>query len=476
MRLYSILRFIALFALLCIVNLSAASPLVSGSLPPEKQHEPTPDADQIQLANHSTSGMTSQVFDYRCGPPHLMLCPPNACCSGAGFCGTTRAHCRSPDCQINFGHCDAHKTPKGTPTKDIPRPHVGQVPYGPVEIRSCMMPGTVALTFDDGPSRYTGDLLDLLDRYHAPATFFVTGINNGKGPIDDTDLPWARMIERMVRSGHQVASHTWSHQDLSKITQDQRREQMEKNEGAVRNILGYFPTYMRPPYSSCVNGCLEDLGDWGYHITLYDIDTDDYKNDDPALIQRSKDIFDKSLHSANPLTRSWLVIAHDAHEQTVYNLTEHMLKTIFRLGFRPVTVGDCLQDPRDNWYRNDTSWYGRDKGGPKKKGPGKPLTQTNSKDGTCGKNFTCWGSKFGLCCGNKAKCGNTTTHCGYGCNSNAGYCTVDVPPSGDAWDPRVPKFPKGGSKTSSEADSEFRTVGAAALTSLLLALVVAMWM
>lgn len=373
---------------------------------------------------------------------------------------------------IDYGHCDAHRKPKGPPTKDIPRPHLGLVPYGPTEIRSCSVAGTVALTFDDGPSRYTHDLLDLLDKYEAPATFFVTGINNGKGPIDDETLPWASLIQRMILSGHQVASHTWSHEDLSKVTPEQRTAQLERNEAALRNIMGSFPTYMRPPYSSCLprSGCREHLGKLGYHIVLYDIDTEDYKNDNLDLIQRSKDIFDDALSSGSPHTKSWLVISHDVHEQTVHNLTEHMLQTITRLGYRPVTLGDCLRDPRDNWYRKDDNWPGRTNSNNKTKNkPKKKPTQQNSVDGTCGANYTCFGSPFGLCCGSSHVCGNTTVHCGTGCLKNAGYCSIEAPQNGDAWDPKFPS-------RKSEAGSDSQTVGTAAVTSLLLALIVAMWM
>lgn len=355
-----------------------------------------------------------------------------------GFCGTSKAHCRSPDCQLDYGQCDTHKKPKGPPTDQIPRPRVGQVPYGPMEIRSCTVPGTIAFTFDDGPSDYTGDLLDLLDRYGAKATFFITGNNNGKGQIDDKKLPWMALIERMQRTGHQIASHTWSHEDLSKVTALQRRDQMLKNEAALRNILGHFPTYMRPPYSRCdhASGCGDELGGLGYHIILYDIDTDDYKNDHPGRIQLSKDIFDRALGSASPYDKSWLVIAHDAHEQTVHNLTEHMLKTASERGYRPVTVGECLRDSPEHWYRRD------DRGPANKKGS------------------SSW----------KA-CGNSSERCAQSCEKNASHCPVEVPSKGDAGEPRVP------SKSSkSDADADLRTIGSATVTSLLLALIVAMLM
>jgi peptidoglycan/xylan/chitin deacetylase (PgdA/CDA1 family) len=138
------------------------------------------------------------------------------------------------------------------------------------------VPGTIAITFDDGPYIYTDQLLDLFASYNAKATFFVTANNNGKREIDDPSTPWPAVIKRMAAEGHQVASHTFSHQDLSAITKEQRYDQMVKNEMALSNILGKFPTYMRPPYSSCTaaSGCQQDLADLGYVVTYFDLDTD----------------------------------------------------------------------------------------------------------------------------------------------------------------------------------------------------------
>ena len=101
-------------------------------------------------------------------------------------------------------------------------------------------------------------------------------MNNGKGAIDDATTAWPAVISRMESSGHQVASHTWSHQDLSAITKEQRYEQLVKNEMALTNILGKFPTYMRPPYSSCTvaSGCQQDLADLGYVVSYFSLDTD----------------------------------------------------------------------------------------------------------------------------------------------------------------------------------------------------------
>jgi chitin deacetylase len=202
---------------------------------------------------------------------------------------------------------------------------------------------------------HTSYLLDLLDSFDAKATFFITGVNSGKGQIDDFSRPWGSLIQRMHRSGHQIASHSWSHQDLSKVTPAQRKDEMVKNEAAIRNILGGIPVYMRPPYSSCEDdsGCVRDMNVLGYHIVYFNIDTDDYNNDNPNLIQRSKDIFDKAISTQDPPGQPFLAIAHDVHAQTVYNLTAHILQQTADAGYRAVTVGECLDDPKEFWYRWD---------------------------------------------------------------------------------------------------------------------------
>lgn len=209
---------------------------------------------------------------------------------------------------------------------------------------------------------------------------------------------------RMYTEGHQVASHTWSHPDLCNITSDQRKNEMYKNEMALRNIIGVIPTYMRPPYSSCTLGIPPshhwNCGDWHKyrvrvrdrhgsprlphhllctspssllpslsHFPLHlpylslfpltnspqDLDTQDYLNDSPSLITNSQNIFTSALSGKSPATNDFLVISHDIHNQTSQVLVEFMLQSLTSAGYNPVTVGTCLGDPAANWYRTDTS-------------------------------------------------------------------------------------------------------------------------
>ncbi|MFL6726866.1 MAG: glycosyltransferase [Sphingomicrobium sp.] len=85
--------------------------------------------------------------------------------------------------------------------------------------RTGYRPGLVALTFDDGPdARWTPRILDILKEMHVPATFFIVGENA---------LTERGLLERMIREGHEVGSHTYTHPNLA--TADKTRTLFELN-------------------------------------------------------------------------------------------------------------------------------------------------------------------------------------------------------------------------------------------------------
>ena len=169
--------------------------------------------------------------------------------------------------------CDANIQPLGDPTLDIPRPLIGNVTYGGDGISACVNDGDIALTFDDGPFNYTSHLLDVLASYGAKATFFITGNNLGKGQIDIEETGFPELIRRMHQDGHQIAAHTWTHQNLSSLNFTDMLNQVHYVEMALRNILGFIPTYMRPPYSECSVECQALMKKMGYHITYQNLVT-----------------------------------------------------------------------------------------------------------------------------------------------------------------------------------------------------------
>lgn len=135
-------------------------------------------------------------------------------------------------------------------------------PFGRI-ITKCARPGTVALTFDDGPGPYADELLDILTASNAKATFFVNGDN---GPLKITNQSASNALRRAFDAGHQIASHTWSHPDLQLLTKEEQFDEMTKLENALLDIIGVTPTYFRSPFTSCNSTCVSDMTSWGYHV------------------------------------------------------------------------------------------------------------------------------------------------------------------------------------------------------------------
>lgn len=229
----------------------------------------------------------------------------------------------------------------------LPRPELGSVPYGEL-ITTCNEPDAVALTFDDGPWQYTADLLDILSDYDAEATFFVCGANmGGEGQITDYGHP--DLLRRMVDEGHQVGTHTWAHTDLTSVDEYGILDQLLLNEQAIVQALGRIPTYFRPPYFSTNDDVLDTVGQLGYHVVNAGVDTNDWKGDYDVARQTFSQAVQQGPSDGSG---GKIVLAHDIHDRTVHELAAYMIEQARGAGFRLVTVGECMGDPEQNWYRN----------------------------------------------------------------------------------------------------------------------------
>jgi peptidoglycan/xylan/chitin deacetylase (PgdA/CDA1 family) len=197
----------------------------------------------------------------------------------------------------------------------------------------------------------------LLKSLNVHVTFFVTPASGSKGHIEDPANKYFNVIRRMIDDGHQIGGHTWSHQDLTTIGREDRLEQMHKHETALSNILGFFPTYMRPPYLSCDDDCQDDMDavtGLGYHVVDIDLDTYDWKGnyDDAKRNFREGNGEFPGLSQSPGGSSSFITLSHDIFEKTVKDLVPYMMSVVKENGYTPVTVGECLEDPPENWYRD----------------------------------------------------------------------------------------------------------------------------
>ncbi len=103
----------------------------------------------------------------------------------------------------------------------------------------------VALTFDDGPTSTTSQVLDILDRYDVKATFFLIGQNiNGNT---------RSILERQNASGHELANHSYTHSDMTRMDYGSIQNEINQTNNLIKQYTGQTPKFFRPPYISVNN-------------------------------------------------------------------------------------------------------------------------------------------------------------------------------------------------------------------------------
>ncbi|KAK9728922.1 hypothetical protein K7432_000675 [Basidiobolus ranarum] len=286
----------------------------------------------------SPSGMLSYL-DQRCGAG-IGSCAPGLCCSGNGFCGYTSDHCGT-GCQSSLGGCK-----DGTEASV----HTG-----------CQVPGTFAVTFDDGPSVLTPGLLDYLDRVGVKSTFFMNGNNwknSGAGNPIKTIYELADVVKRAYASGHQICSHTWSHVNLMTVNEYNTTYEMSKLNRAFAQILGVVPTCMRPPYGDTDSYSRQVLKRMGYTVVTWNVNPVDW-NPVNSIDEMYLEYVNQS-GSASTLEGKFISLNHDVWNTTAdfrspsypktLPLAQRAIEYLKCRGWKLVSLPACLGE--QPYYRN----------------------------------------------------------------------------------------------------------------------------
>lgn len=114
----------------------------------------------------------------------------------------------------------------------------GSTWLAPAQVRS-PDPAEVLLTFDDGPSPYTAQVLDILRRERVKATFFLCGANAERYP---------ELVRRIRDEGHAIGNHTWSHEYLYLANRATIAAEIDRTQDVLERITGSRPVWFRPPY------------------------------------------------------------------------------------------------------------------------------------------------------------------------------------------------------------------------------------
>ncbi len=128
----------------------------------------------------------------------------------------------------------------------------------------------VALTFDDGPSTFTPDVMKVLAAKGVSATFFVVG---------KTAAAHKATIDALRAAGHEVENHSWDHADLTKLSPEAISSEITR----TASVLG-GTRFLRPPYGASNTTVATQAGLAGQRIVMWDVDTRDWQSRNAAAI------------------------------------------------------------------------------------------------------------------------------------------------------------------------------------------------
>lgn len=133
----------------------------------------------------------------------------------------------------------------------------------------------VALTFDDGPTAYTREVLKTLQEKDIKATFFVMGSELQKQP---------QIGEAIVVAGHELGNHTYSHQRMWFKSQAFIADEIEKTNILIRNTGYKGDIHFRPPYGKKLLGLPWYLKQHNIKTIMVDVEPDTYGSDADFLV------------------------------------------------------------------------------------------------------------------------------------------------------------------------------------------------
>ena len=183
-----------------------------------------------------------------------------------------------------------------------------------------------ALTFDDGPDqRFTPKVLDVLNKHHVKATFFLLGTRVQKYP---------NVVKRIRNEGHAIGNHTYWHPDLSKSDVQTMVWEIEKNEQEIMKIIDLKTNLFRAPYGAFNDEQVKKLRDLGYRGVGWSIDTEDWRNLPPQQIKQNV------LHTIHP---GAIILMHSAGHWTqdlsgTVEALDEIIPFLRQQGYQFVTV------------------------------------------------------------------------------------------------------------------------------------------
>jgi peptidoglycan/xylan/chitin deacetylase (PgdA/CDA1 family) len=188
----------------------------------------------------------------------------------------------------------------------------------------------IALTFDDGPHPvYTRQILDILDKYHVKATFFMIGRLMDRYPD---------IVKDVLKRGHVIANHTYTHpSNIDADTSAQVVRELEQCEQVVERMSGKRAYFFRPPRGLIDSTVFSIAKDEGYQTILWTVCADHHDAPTPELMA------ERVLHLSRP---GGIILAHDGSFFSRWKdvaATPLIIERLQKKGYRFVTIPELLK-------------------------------------------------------------------------------------------------------------------------------------
>ncbi len=192
----------------------------------------------------------------------------------------------------------------------------------------------IALTFDDGPSSKTNEILQVLDKQKIKATFFILGKNIDKYPNE---------LKNINVQNHEIGNHGYSHSNMALLQDEEILEEIKKTQTLIFNIINFYPRIFRFPYGSYKNQSLEIID---FPIIMWNNDSMDWLYSDEDIIKNiMKDVKDGGI-----------VLFHDA-EYFKRNILEEIIERLIYEEYSFVTISELLNFNLEENIHNGKLYY-----------------------------------------------------------------------------------------------------------------------
>lgn len=179
----------------------------------------------------------------------------------------------------------------------------------------------IALTFDDGPSSFTGRLLDCLEANNAKATFFMTGTEIASFPEE---------VKRMNTLGCELGNHTYDHTDLTTLSAEEISAEVSQVDQQLVTLTGKGASVVRPPYGSVNDTVRATIGT---PMILWSVDTLDWKTQDVQSIIEEV---------MNNVEDGSVILMHDIFSTTV-DAAEILIPQLIENGYELLTIHELAE-------------------------------------------------------------------------------------------------------------------------------------